>query len=305
MRDIFARELMRLAGADERIMFVTGDLGFGVFEEFKAEYPKQYLNVGVAEQNMIAVSTGLALDGRIVFAYSIGNFPILRCLEQIRNDAAYHDADVKVVSIGGGFSYGPLGMSHHATEDIAIMRAIPAVTSFTPGTLSDVEGCVRALVSTAGTGYLRLDKSHGHDSPTAEPFVQDEWRVMSDGGSDVTLVGCGGVLGEVQAAAALLGERGIRARVVNAVQVAPMTHDAVLRSLGKSPLIVTVEEHVIRGGLAGIVAEAVACSGAPRKLLPCGISDGFMSSVGSQKYLRRKVGVDAESVSRAVSSVLA
>src|ERR1041385_4546417 len=133
MRNAFIQRLMQLAPHDPRLMLVTGDLGFGVLDEFSKKFPKQYLNAGVAEQNMTGVATGLALEGRIVFTYSIGNFPTLRCLEQIRNDAAYHGANVKVVAIGGGFSYGALGMSHHATEDLSIMRAIPGLTVVSPG----------------------------------------------------------------------------------------------------------------------------------------------------------------------------
>lgn len=295
MRDVFASRLMELAAEDERIMFLTGDLGFGVFEEFERKFPDQYLNVGVAEQNLIAVATGLALEGRIAFAYSIGNFPVLRPLEQIRNDAAYHGANVKVVSIGGGFSYGSLGVSHHATEDIAVMRAIPGVQAYTPGTLSDVSNSVDALVQTPGTGYLRLDKSQGDDTEFAQPFQSGSWRVMSDGG-DVTLIACGGVLGEVQRAAQLLADSDLTARVVDATQVTDLMPEAITEALGSAPLIVTVEEHVTRGGLAGIVAEVMATSGCKATLRPRGISQGFMSEVGSQKYLRERVGLDADSI---------
>src|SRR5438477_1337258 len=125
MRDQFVKTLTALAETNSRIMLVTGDLGFGVLTGFKERFPRQHLNVGVAEQNMTGVATGLALEGRIVFTYSIANFPTLRCLEQVRNDVCYHEANVKIVSIGGGFSYGALGISHHATEDLAIFRALP------------------------------------------------------------------------------------------------------------------------------------------------------------------------------------
>src|SRR6266403_699088 len=150
MRNAFIAELSELAGADPRILLITGDLGFGVFEDFARRYPRQFLNAGVAEQNMTGVATGLALEGRIVFTYSIANFPTLRCLEQIRNDAAYHDANVKVVAIGGGFSYGALGMSHHATEDISIMRSI-GISVVAPGCDWEAEEAVTALCATPGT----------------------------------------------------------------------------------------------------------------------------------------------------------
>lgn len=299
MRDVFARELVRLASEDDRIMFVTGDLGFGVFEDYIAKHGSQYLNVGVAEQNMVAVATGLALEGRIVFVYSIGNFPVLRCLEQIRNDAAYHDANVKVVSIGGGFSYGPLGMSHHATEDIAIMRSIPQIRSFTPGTLSDVAHSMEEMAKSSGTDYLRLDKSHGEEAPGAEDFREGAWRIMSLG-SDVTLVACGGILGEAQDAAQQLKGRGLNAQVVDATQVSPIAAEEVLRCLGRSPAIVTLEEHVVRGGLAGVVAESIATTGHRARLIPVGVGSSFMSEVGSQGYLRKQTGLDASSVVRLV-----
>ena len=122
MRDAFINALTDLAENDKDIVLLTGDLGFGVFEEFEARFPGQYFNVGIAEQNMMGLAAGLSLEGKKVVAYSIGNFASLRCLEQIRNDACYHDASITIVASGGGFSYGSLGMSHHTTEDLAIFR---------------------------------------------------------------------------------------------------------------------------------------------------------------------------------------
>ena len=133
MRDAFVRALMRLAADDRRLVLITGDLGFGVLKPFWETYPDQFVNAGIAEQAMTSMAAGLSMTGRTVITYSIGNFPTLRCLEQIRNDCAYHDANVKIVCVGGGFVYGSLGMSHHATEDIAVLRALPGVTVFAPG----------------------------------------------------------------------------------------------------------------------------------------------------------------------------
>ena len=124
MRDAFTRALMREAAKDDRLMLVTGDLGFGVLKPFWETYPEQFVNAGIAEQSMTGLAAGLAKTGRTVLTYSIGNFPTLRCLEQIRNDCAYHNLNVKVVCVGGGFVYGSLGMSHHATEDMAIMLSL-------------------------------------------------------------------------------------------------------------------------------------------------------------------------------------
>ena len=145
MRDAFVEELSILASQDKDLFFITGDLGFGVFEDFEKEFPDQYLNAGVAEQNMTMLAAGLAKEGKKVYTYSIGNFPTLRCLEQIRNDICYHDLNVTIVCVGGGFSYGQLGMSHHATEDLSIMRAIPNMIVEAPCGSEEVKKSVREL----------------------------------------------------------------------------------------------------------------------------------------------------------------
>src|SRR5437660_2477489 len=133
MRGAFFRTLVKLAECDERIYLIVGDLGFGVAETFAQRFPCRFLNAGVAEQNMTGMAAGLALSGKIVFTYSIANFPVLRCLEQIRNDVCYHGANVKIVAVGGGLAYGSLGASHHATEDLAILRSLPGLVVAAPG----------------------------------------------------------------------------------------------------------------------------------------------------------------------------
>ncbi len=303
MRDAFASRLAERAAQDERIMFITGDLGFGVFEDFRRDFPRQYLNAGVAEQNMIALATGLALEGRIVYVYSIGNFPVLRCLEQIRNDAAYHEANVKVVSIGGGFSYGPLGMSHHATEDLAVTRSMPSLSTLVPGTRDDVRHAFDQCLDTPGTCYLRLDKSSGTEALDAEPWRRKRWRRMR-AGEDAVLIAAGGILGEAQKAAELLATEGLEVAVVNATNLEPIEEGEVLRAVGTSPLVLTLEEHVVRGGLGGAVAEAMAEAGLSSRLLRRGIGRQFMSTVGSQSFLRQQCGLDAESLVRDVCEQL-
>ena len=133
MRTAFFDALFNLAKADERINLIVGDLGFGVVESFAKAFPNRFLNVGVAEQNMIGIGAGMALSGKVVFIYSIANFPTLRCLEQVRNDVCYHKANVKIIAVGGGFSYGSLGMTPHATEDLAILRVLPEMVVVAPG----------------------------------------------------------------------------------------------------------------------------------------------------------------------------
>src|SRR5713101_9735126 len=150
MRDAFFNALTEIADQDGSITLVVGDIGFKAVDSFRTRFPERFLNVGVAEQNMVGIATGLALSGRSVFVYSIGNFPTLRCLEQVRNDVCYHRANVKLVTVGGGFAYGPLGMSHHATEDLAIMRSLPEMIVVAPGDPVETAGAVHALVRHRG-----------------------------------------------------------------------------------------------------------------------------------------------------------
>jgi transketolase len=305
MRDAFVRQLHRLAASDPRIFLLTADLGFGVLTDFQAAYPDRFLNVGVAEQNMIGLATGLALEGRVVFAYSIASFATLRCLEQIRNDAAYHGANVKVVGMGGGFSYGALGMSHFATEDVAALRAIPDVTVFTPGTRFESAGATRAAVTTPGTCYLRLDKTAGAEPAAEGPgFQVGKARSLREG-TDATIIAMGGILGEAQAAAETLATQGISCRVLSMASMKPFDREAVRRACVETGGIVTVEEHVLEGGLGSAVGEAILDNGAwPRACVRLGIQAGFPAVVGSQEYLRRACSIDAPSIVNAVLRVV-
>jgi transketolase len=302
VRDTFVKTLSELAANDDRILLITGDLGFSVLEKFEHRFPKQFLNAGVAEQNMTGLATGLALEGRIVFTYSIANFPVLRCLEQIRNAAAYHGANVKVVAIGGGFSYGALGMSHHATEDLAIMRALPEVTVVAPGDHWETAEATRAIANTPGVCYLRLDKSAAppRDKP-GEQFQLGRARVMRMG-SDIAVITCGGILGEVLRAADDLTQHGISVTVLSMHTVKPIDRQAILGVAGSHRILVTVEEHGLAGGLGSAVAEVlVDSSSSPRRFRRIGIcGSSFISIVGSQEFLRAHAGLDAASIAKEI-----
>ena len=304
MRDAFVRRLTELAVADSRVHLITGDLGFGVLTDFAKRLPRQFLNVGVAEQNMTGIATGMALEGRIVFTYSIANFPTLRCLEQIRNDAAYHEANVKVVAIGGGFSYGALGMSHHATEDLAIMRALP-ITVVAPVCDWETMEATEALASHPGTCYLRLDKSTAGDTRRpGERFELGRARTLRDG-EDVTLIAAGGIMVEVLEAARHLAERGVECRVVSMHTVKPLDHDAIFAACRDTGGIVTVEEHALDGGLGGAVAETCLDAGVmPRRFARIALRKGFSSIVGSQEFLRDRYRLNASAIQEAVEHLI-
>jgi transketolase len=305
MRDNFVRQLSELARNDPKIFLMTADLGFRVLDNFAEEFPNQYLNVGIAEQNMIGLATGMAMNGRTVFCYSIGNFSTLRCLEQIRNDACYHEANVKVVAVGGGFSYGPLGISHHATEDLTIMRALPNMTICAPGDQWEAREATKALAITPGTAYLRLDKSPAPATARKnEVFYIGKARTVREG-SDITLIATGGILGAALEAADSLVEQGIACRVLSIHTIKPFDSEAILKACRETGGIVTVEEHTIHGGLGSLVAETCMDAGVkPNVFRRIGLRAGFSSIVGAQEYLRREYGMDPKTIAKTVAELV-
>jgi transketolase len=303
LRDTFISALLEHARVDPRVMLVTGDLGFGVFDQYRRELPLQFLNAGVAEQNMTGLAAGLALEGRTVFTYSIGNFPTLRCLEQIRNDVAYHGANVKIVAIGGGFSYGALGMSHHATEDVAIMRALPGIRVYAPCDELETRRLMDGLVADPGPCYLRLDKSKVGGSEN-RPFDPASLRCLKAGG-DLAIVGYGGILAEALASAASLAGHGIDCAVYSAHTLKPFDAAGLAAIVRRVPALVTLEEHVSTGGLGSTAAEVqVRHRILPERFLGLSLPDAFSSVVGSQEYLRERLEVDARSITRQILKLL-
>lgn len=305
MRDHVVGRLTELALQDPRIMLITGDLGFGVLNEYREKCADQFINAGVAEQNMTAMAAGMAMEGFIVFTYSIANFPILRCLEQLRNDACYHDANVNVLAVGGGFSYGSLGMSHHATEDLSIMRALPNMKVVVPSDPWQAAIAVDSLVETSGPSYLRIDKSSaGLEKPQQGGFELGKARSIRDG-NDIAIIGSGGILSECIVAADILAESNRSAAIIEMATIKPIDRDAVLAAAHQSSLVVTVEEHSIVGGLGGAVAEIMAEEGCGTRLVRVGLEDTYSSVVGSQEYLRNRYGMDAAAIVERVQAALA
>jgi transketolase len=296
MREVFVATLTEICAADPSVVLLTGDLGFGVLDGFRERFPRQFVNAGVAEQNLTALAAGLALSGRIAFTYSIGNFPTLRCLEFLRNDALGHGANVKVVSVGAGFSYGALGSSHWALEDLAVLRAFAGVTIFTPGDAWEAAEATRAAARTPGVVYLRLDKSGAPRTPEAEgAFAPGRMRRLREG-RDAALFAAGGILGEALAAADRLAAEGLGVRVWSVPTLAPFDAAAVVGAARETGVVATVEEHGSAGGLAGAVAEALLDAGvAPRRFVRFA-AGRTGADVGDQEYLRRRHGLDAAAI---------
>jgi transketolase len=296
MRAAFIRTLLDLAESDSRINLVVGDLGFGVVEPFVERFPGRYVNAGVAEQNMTGLAAGMALCGKVVFTYSIANFPTLRCFEQIRNDVCYHDANVKIVSVGGGLGYGALGVTHHATEDIAVLRSLPNMTVVAPGDPLEAELATRAVVDHSGPCYLRLGKSGEPRVHSSRINFRLGKAVTVMEGSDLTLIATGTMLSNTVQAAERLAAEGIHARVLSMHTVKPLDTEAVLAAASETPALITVEEHSRIGGLGSAVAEVLAESDDHVVFKRLGVPPSFTSLVGSQEYLKAAYGLSTDGI---------
>lgn len=307
MRNTFVKTLIELAEGNQDIELISGDLGFGVLKPYWEQLPNQFTNAGIAEQNMTTVAAGMALDGKIVFTYSIGNFPTIRCLEQIRNDCAYHNANVKIVCVGGGFVYGSLGMSHHATEDIALLRSLPEVTVICPGDLVEAEEATKAIVNHQGTCYLRLGRGgekRVHDK--IENFkIGKAIKVRDCVESDkkVAIFSTGAILDDASDASDMLEELGIGIEQYSFPTVKPIDVDVIRECAERYDYIVTVEEHNIVGGFGSAVAEVMAELTAKSKLIRIGLEDQYCTIVGDQQYLREKYGMSAKQIVRRVEEL--
>lgn len=304
MRDAFVRALAELADQDPDVILVNGDLGFGVLDDFIENRPTQYVNAGVAEQNMTGLAAGMALEGARAYTYSIGNFTTLRCLEQLRNDVCYHDANVTAVAVGGGFSYGQLGMSHFATEDLAILRALPGMTVVAPSDPWQAVVLTRQMYLRGGPGYLRIDKDKA-GLPEAPGEVElGKARVVRQGG-DATVFTTGAILVEALSAAELLAAEGIELMLVDVHTIKPFDAEGVVAAASATGTVVTLEEHTVIGGLGSAVAEALLEAGAaPNVFRRMGVADLYPSIVGDQRYLRAAYGLDAAALVRTVRHAL-
>nr|WP_320411296.1 transketolase C-terminal domain-containing protein [Candidatus Hakubella thermalkaliphila] len=276
---------------------ITGDLGFSVFEDFAGRFPGRFINVGVAEANMVGIAAGLASCGKVAFTYSIAPFATIRCLEQIRIDVCYHNANVKIVGVGGGLAYGPLGATHHAIEDISIMRALPNMKVLSPADPVEADLATRAAVAVDGPVYIRLGKSGEPRVHSGQPDFEIGRAITVKDGTNITLVATGGLVYNALLAARELATQGIDARVISMHTIKPLDEEAILRAAHETAAIFTIEEHTLIGGLGSAVAEVLAESGNRKVLFQrIGIRDRFCHEVGSQEYLRELSGLSPQHI---------
>lgn len=294
MRNAFIKTLCEIAKADDRIFLLCGDLGYSVLEQFADQFPDRFLNVGIAEQNMMQVAAGLALEGYEVFAYSIGNFPTLRCMEQIRYDICYHNLNVKVVAVGAGYAYGPLGVSHHTTEDIGMLRTLPNMVVSAPGDQLEADQVTRLLAQHQGPGYLRLNKAG--ERPVHQRLHYDELGTLIPvlQGSRTAVITTGAVLADV---VQQVQSSALDYAVYSAPVITEMERDQLAELARNYDEIITVEEHQLNAGFGSAVIEqlsdmyAAGIIGRYPKVRRIAIPGVFQGYAGTQEYLRARAGI--------------
>lgn len=305
MRTTFARTLLRLARKDSRIMLLTGDLGYSVFEPWQEQIPSQYLNAGLAEQNMTGVAAGMAMEGMRPIIYSIVPFVTMRNFEQIRNDICYQNLNVKIVGVGAGFSYGPYGHTHHGLEDMGILRTIPGLTILAPGDPVEVELATRAMMRHIGPVYMRLGKAGEPVVHTKKPVFKVGKGIVVQDGKDVTIIATSTMLARaVEVAKRVVLKGNISVRVISMPTIKPLDEKIIIESAKKTKVIVTLEEHSMIGGLGSAVAEVLSESGLPVKFKRIAVPDRFTKVIGLQEYMRRANGLGIGSIVKTISRLL-
>jgi transketolase len=303
VRKAFVEALVAQADRDPSVVLLTGDLGFTVLEPFAERHPDRFFNVGVAEQNMLALATGLASTGFTPFVYSIATFASMRAYEFLRNGAVLHDLPVRVVGIGGGYDYGPNGPTHWALEDIALMRAQPGLTVIAPADEAQTASAVEALETSGAPAYLRL----GKEAPPV-PGLDGRFRLgrleLLGEGEDVALVSYGNLAAEAVVAARLLEERGLSTTVAVAASLAPPPRDDLVALLSRVPVAITLEAHYVTGGVGSLVCEVVAEEGLGCRVLRRGATSISPGVIGSPSYLNELAGLTATGVADAARAAL-
>ena len=292
LRTAFIDTLRELARIDDRIFLLTADMGYSVFETFRDEFPDRFLNTGIAEQNTIGIAAGLASRGKIVFVYSIIPFVTMRCFEQVRLDLAYNFMNVKLVGVGAGLTYGPLGSSHHALEDIAIMRSLPDMTVLCPGDPIETRELIKRSYEYEGPVYIRLGKNGEPKIHPDETRIEIGKSITVLEGNDLALITTSNMLETGKKWVEEWKQDGVNVSLISMPSLKPFDSSTVKNLIDKEIPIITLEEHSVIGGLGSIISQVIATTGKPVKFQQIGINDKFSHVVGGHEFQRKKFMLD-------------
>jgi transketolase len=297
--------LCDLAEDDPRVVLLTGDLGYTVLEPFRDRFPNRFFNVGVAEQNMVGLATGMAEAGMIPFVYSIGTFASLRPFEFIRNGPVLHQLPVRIIGLGAGFEYGTAGPTHYSLEDIGVMRTQPGLAIVAPADFEQAGTALRATWDLPGPVYYRLGKDDKSSMPGLRGrFELGRTQTVREG-DDMLIFACGPIALDVAQAADELAKQGIEAAVVVVASVSPVPEHDLVEVLGRHRVALTVETHSVTGGLGSLVAEVAADHGLGTRLVRLGVRKGSEGRSGSAAHMHARHGLDRAGIVKAAKGLLA
>ena len=301
MRDAFLSMLYQKAIEDSDIILLTNDQGAISLDEFKENLPNQYFNVGISEQNIISVAAGLVLSGKKVYVYSLLTFIFLRCYEQIKIDLCAMKLPVTIVGVGSGYSYSPDGPTHHATEDISIIRALPNMTIYSPSDSGIVSALVDITLKSQTPNYIRLDRQTLPLIYSEDDDFQAGFSILREG-NDVSIISTGVMVHRALEVAEELNKNSIQAKVIDFYRLKPVEITAVIKILKKANKIVVIEEHTINGGLGSIIAEILVDYSISIPLKRLAIVDNLLFDYGSRDDLHKGRGLDKISIVKAITN---
>jgi len=300
MRTTFIEKLV--SGADKKTYFLIGDLGYSVVEPFIKKHPDQFLNTGIAEQNMTGMAAGLAIEGYKVFTYSIGNFNTLRCLEQIRNDICYHNLDVNIVSVGGGLAYGSLGYSHHAVQDISILGSLPNMILLLPGDPLEVEFCMKYIFKNGGPKYLRMGKKGEKCFHNNVDKIQNINCFNSKIKSKIAIISVSTMLPINFEINEILKKAGVKSNIFSCTIIDTKFKNNILTKLKKFDYIFTIEEHINNFGFGSLVKNVFENEN--KKILSFGLKRDLCKLTGDQIYLCKCHGINPRRIAREIRKTI-
>lgn len=304
MRTAFVDTLSQLMEEHDDIICITADMGFSVFEEMRKNFPKRFFNTGVTEQSSIGLATGLALSGHTVFFYAQAAFATMRCFEQVRLDVGYNRANVKIIGTAAGFSLNQLGVSHFATEDVALMRLIPGMTIFTPADALEANWATKKAYMTKGPVYMRLTKGGTPVVHTKSIHVNIGEMIQLTKGADATLFASGSLVPRALEVVTLLAKANVHIAAYSVPTIKPLHVEGLLQITKKSKMIFTLEEHFITGGLGDAVAAIIAERGIAKKCKRLGVQDTFTGVTGTHEFLLDYNGLSPEKLAHQIQTAL-
>lgn len=293
MRATLINTLIELARKDDKIFLVTADMGYGVLEPFEQEFPDRFLNSGITEQATISLCAGLAMSGFKPYAYSITPFITMRCFEQVRVDVAYMNTNVKIIGVGAGFEYGVAGATHHALEDIAVMRVLPNMTVCCPGDNIEAKAILEQSAEYNGPMYIRIGKNKDAFYHQPETQIEIGKAAVLNQGKDIAIITTSNTLSLGKKHLTDLQAQGKNPYLISMHTVKPIDSEIIHKLINEGCEIITLEEHNIIGGLGSAVAEIIAESGKAVKFKRLGVPDEYTHNVGNQDYHRKNYGLDS------------